>query len=271
MRAKSLLRVTVGGLPEAHGTPTGEWHYRHAVRPEGVTPLDHEAVADFIGYEQSHGRDVSVVCDPELSDWADWPVPATRVSPHALATQCCSQVFPAGCGSQLVCHGTTAEAASRILAEGKLRCAVDATGRGAEELAATSPWGEPPDYFEHIMFADGRCLAPEAVAHSRRVGHDLVPADLVAGYPPAVRFYLRWDALVDRPDARFDGVHVVKIRRELPVEDALVACVLHERDRDTVAVTAGGELAGRVVVLELEQPKPDEWATAALAAATRLE
>ena len=46
------------------------------------------------------------------------------------------------------------------------------------------------------MLANGRCTAPEAVAFSRVVGRDLVPADLVAGYRPAVRFYFAWDALV---------------------------------------------------------------------------
>jgi hypothetical protein len=74
----------------------------------------------------------------------------------------------------------------------------------AANPAAATTWGEPPDYFDHVMLANGRCQAPEPVAVSRTFGRDLVPADLQRGYPPSVRFYFRWHMLAVRPDAVFD-------------------------------------------------------------------
>jgi len=60
---------------------------------------------------------------------------------------------------------------------------------------------------------------PEAVAASRASGRDLVPADLKPGYVPAVRFYFEWQALACLPEARFDGVHPVKLHHELRLDD----------------------------------------------------
>ena len=55
------------------------------------------------------------------------------------------------------------------------------------------------------MLANGRCTAPEAVAFSRVVGRDLVPADLVAGYRPPVRFYFAWDGSLRATTPRSTG------------------------------------------------------------------
>jgi hypothetical protein len=79
-----------------------------------------------------------------------------------------------------------------------LRCAAAVTGRPACELTAASTWGEPPDYFEHVMLANGRCTVPEAVAASRASGRDLAPADLEPGYVPAVRSGRPVRGLVER-------------------------------------------------------------------------
>lgn len=215
-RVPSTLELSVGGLPFPHGREDGTWFYRHAVRPEGHSALDEQVVFDFLSYERGHRRTVSVAADPFLSDWETWIEPAQRPAPGDFAIQCCTHAYPEGCRSRLVCHGAPTAAALRILNDGVLRSASDATGRDGSELAAASTWGEPPDYFDHVMFANGRCTAPEAVALSRAIGRDLVPSDLSPGYTPAVRFYFEWSDLAVREDARFDGVHPIKIERSHP-------------------------------------------------------
>jgi hypothetical protein len=266
----SLLELVVGGLPYPHGAASGEWRVRHAIRPEGVTELDRQVVADFVGYERAHGRTVGVVADPALSDWASWRPPPIRPRPGAHATQCCTHAYHEGCGAGLVCHGAPATVAPEILAQRVLRSAAVTTRRHPGDLSEHSTWGEPPDYFEYVMLANGKCTAPEAVALSRVVGRDLVPSDLAAGYRPAVRFYFEWDALATRPDAAFDGVHPVKIRGELPLDDLVVAVVVHAREHEVIATAQSGPLRDRLVVVDATDPRPDEWATAALAAAETL-
>jgi hypothetical protein len=259
---RSVLELRVGGLPFPHGGPGGEWRYRHAVRPDGPTPLDHQAVADFLGYEAEHGRQVEVVADPALHGWENWPTPEVRPDPAAFPTQCCTHVYPGGCTAGLVCHGAPAATAARILADGVLRPATAVTGRSARDLAAASTWGEPADYFEHVMLASGRCTAPEAVAASRLLGRDLTPSDLRPGYPPAVRFYFGWQALAARPGARFDGVHPVKILGSLPLHDALVAVVAHASQRRVITATAE-QFLERVAFVDIDRPSPLEWSAAA--------
>jgi hypothetical protein len=267
MPTSSILELSIGGLPFPHGGPDGEWRYRHAVRPEGPSPLDYQAVSDFLSYETAHGRPVTVIADVALSDWETWRPPAERPSPGAFATQCCTDAYAEGCGSELVCHGASATVAGQILDSGALLAASAVTGRDGTALAAGSSWGEPPDYFEYVMLANGRCRAPEAVAFSRALGRDLVPSDLRSGYPSAVRFYFSWRTLAARSDADFDGVHPVKIRRRLPLDDVLVALVVHTAHLDRVTPSITTQLRDRLVILNVDNPTPNEWAAAALTAA----
>ena len=265
---RSVLELRSGGLPYPHRGADGAWRYRHALRPEGPTALDRQAVTDFLGYEAGHGRRVEVVADLGLADWRAWPA-APRPNPGAFPTQCCTHVYPGGCSARLVCHGTPAAVAARVLAEGALRCAAAVTGRPAAELAAASTWGEPQDYFEHVMLAGGRCTAPEAVAASRACGRDLVPADLKPGYVPAVRFYFDWLALACLPGARFDGVHPVKIHHELRLDEILVAVIVHASQQRSVAAAAG-RFSDRLAVIGIERPSPQSWARQALSTAEKM-
>lgn len=266
----SVLELAVGGLPYPHGGPDGEWRYRHAVRPEGPSPFDHQAVADFVIYESAHGRGVSVLAEDALSDWEAWRPPPKRPSPGSFRTQCCSDSYADGCRSRLVCHGASAATAAQILDSGALLAATAVTGREGADLAAKSTWGEPPDYFDHVMLANGRCKAPEAVGLSRSLGRDLVPSDLRPGYPPAVRFYFHWSELAARPGAAFDGVHPVKMYQRLALE-TLVAVVVHADHQRILARSIPDRLRDRLVVLDVTNPAPDQWATASLIAAENLK
>jgi hypothetical protein len=263
---RSVLELRAGGLPFAHGGADGEWRYRHATRPDGPTALDHQAVTDFLAYETGHGRRVDVIADPSVSGWDTWRAPKVRPNPGEYATQCCTHVYAGGCTAGLVCHGAPAAAAARILADGMLRPATAVTGRSARDLAAASTWGDPADYYEHVMLANGRCTAPEAVAYSRVLGRDLTPSDLRPGYPPAVRFYFAWPALAAHPGARFDGVHPVKIHGDLRLGDALIAVVVHASQHRLMTASAG-RFRERLAVVNADCPSPHDWAVAATAAA----
>jgi len=262
-----VLELRIGGLPFPHGRPDGQWHYRHAVRQEGPTDLDRQAVADFLDYEEANGRTVVVVADPSLSDWREWGRPALRPVPGSCPTQCCSHVYAEGCGARLLCHGTPARTLADILNQGVLYSSTTLTERTAEDLACSSSWGEPPDYFDYVMLANGRCVAPEAVALSRLMARDLVPADLGPGYPPAARLYFTWDTLAALPDVCFDGVHPIKVRNELPLDETLVAVVVPE---GTDVELLPSEFADRVIRVAAQDPSPEAWASRATRAALQL-
>ena len=263
---RSVLELRLGGLPFPHGDPDGVWRYRHAVWRDGPTEMDHQAVRDFLDYEQVHGRAVTVDADPALSAWGTWASAPQRPPAGSCPIQCCSHVYDSGCGAPLLCHGTPSDAVGEILRRGVLWSSTKRTGRSAVELAAASTWGEPPDYFDYVMFANGRCTAPEAVAQTRLLGQDLTPADLGRGYQPAARLYFRWAVLAALPDVAFDGVHPIKIRTELPLADTLLAVVVPEGTLGHVP----RQFAERVVVLPASELTPDEWATQATQAALQV-
>lgn len=263
--ARSVLELVIGGVPFPHGELDGTWRYRHAVRPEGPSVIDHQTLSDFLAYENAHDRTVAVESAPPLDHWATWRPPRVRPNPTAAPIQCCTHAFEQGCAAQLVCHGTTPTAATEILRTGELLPSTRLTRRTAAELASNSTWGEPPDYFEHVMFAHGRCTAPEAVATSRMLGRDLVPDDLQAGYKPAVRFYIHWSDLLTLPNARFDGVHPIKTLGPLQLPDLLVAVVVHANDAEALLLDAPPW--AHIIVLDNPTPTPAEWAAAALDAA----
>jgi len=257
-----VLELRRGGVPFPHGGPDGEWRYRHAVRFDGPTPLDAQAVRDFLTYETSHGRHVDVVADHDLGDWRSWPSEPARVAPREWPTQCCTHVYSEGCASPLVVHGATSETAQAILQVRSITPASHLGSRTGGQLAAASTWGEPADYFDYVMLANGRCTAPEAVARSKALGRDLVPADLDNGYPPAVRFYFAWDDLVTLPTATFDGVHPIKIAGPLGLPEHLVALAVHA-DQAAEILATDPSLRERIVVLTGRSLNPGEWATRA--------
>jgi hypothetical protein len=264
-----VLELRIGGLPFPHGGPGAEWRYRHAIRPSGPTALDRRAVADFISYEATHVRGVTVEADAELAGWPTWAAPVTRPEPADFAVQCCSDVYPKGCGARLVCHGTPSAALEQVLADGVLLSPVDQTGLDGQALAAMSTWGEPPDYFEYVMLANGLCTAPEAVAMSRKLGRDLVPGDLRPGHPPSARLYFDWSVLATTDSAEFDGVRPVKVHHQLSLEGNLVAIVVNARDARLVDVAKRSSYRDRVITLEMVDPSPRDWASAAYAVAER--
>src|SRR5687767_3726032 len=84
---RSVLELVLGGVPFPHGDADGTWRYRHAVRPEGPSSLDHQMLSDFFAYEGAHGRTVMVEAAPELEDWTTWSPPRMRPAPTRAPVQ----------------------------------------------------------------------------------------------------------------------------------------------------------------------------------------
>ncbi len=83
------------------------------------------------------------------------------------------------------------------------------------------------------------------------------------------RFYFDWQALALLPDARFDGVHPVKLLHELRLDDVLVAVVVHASQQHLLA-PAAGRFSDRLAVISIKRPGPLTWATAALSIAVKM-
>ena len=139
--------------------------------------------------------------------------------------RCCASYHSGGCDPTLVCHAAPLSVAQEIVVTGAILSRSVLTAAPPEAVARTSSWGEPADYFEYVMLANGNCVAPDAVAASRQSGRDLVPDDLRDGWHPGVRFFFDPERLAEHSRAAWDGVHTIKVQDGLELEPYLVAIV----------------------------------------------
>jgi hypothetical protein len=94
--------------------------------------------------------------------------------------------------------------ATRVPQDDELSCTSRVSDRPPADLAAIGTGVEPADLFDPVMLSNGPCIASEAVALSRSLGRDLVPADLGPDEPTAARFSFDCDTLAGR--ARHLGI-----------------------------------------------------------------
>ena len=130
--------------------------------------------------------------------------------------------------TEYVCHTTSPENAQKILECGSLLSAVKARKVSVEELMAESrnAANDPADYFEYIMLAWGNCQAGDRLVMERKLGRFPDESDLSVHFTPGVRFYFRYEDLVEHPGCTFDGVLPMKIKDEIVLKDWLYAMVV---------------------------------------------
>lgn len=191
----------------------------------------------FVEYERKQGRGYELVCSNDVIKaavlhafshrnlYADAPRPS-----KLTACTACAQM---GCVTDFVCHTASVENAASILRGGSLMSAVKAREMPAALLALEkrNAAGDPPDYFDYIMFAWGNCPAGDRLIAERRLGHDPSPEELENAFTAGVRFYYRYDDLSRDKNAVDDGYHPLKIRDELVLDERIYAIILPESSR----------------------------------------
>ena len=239
--------LAVGSFAESgiFRVPDGPWAFIFSLL-DGQHPSDYErqVMRDFVGYERGQARKVAlwverddlrptIVTDavgassmPRLED--------REVLPGGKA-RCFSGHQSGICGGGLVSHATTVGAAQQILNTGALLSKSGLTASASEDLAKESGYGEPPEYFEYVMFWNGDCIGPEIVARVRHLGKEtlagLTPQEMDK-VQPGVRFFFDPKDLVRHPDAAWDGAHTVKIKDKLDLPRYLVALVAPKYTED---------------------------------------
>lgn len=81
---------------------------------------------------------------------------------------------------------------------------------------------EPKDYSEYIML-DVLNGCGEIVVNSRQLGH--VCTDPNASYNPGIRLYFDAHRIIEDGLATRDGLHLLKVKKELPLERYLVGVI----------------------------------------------
>ncbi len=186
----------------------------------------------FMDYEKKHGRETEITCEDEniltvVNEMIANSKTAKNATPPNKITECiyCMQ---AGCLTEYVCHTAAVDASKKIFSTGKLLSAVNAFHQNGAELAGNSrnAAGDPPDYFEYIMFTWGNCTAGYRLVMERHLGRNPTDDELENKLIPGIRFYFRYHDIITHSGYVFDGYHPVKIKDELVLSDYLYACII---------------------------------------------
>lgn len=60
----------------------------------------------------------------------------------------------------------------------------------------------------------------------RKLGCNPSQKDLSTGFIPGIRFYYKYDTLIKRDNAVFDGYHALKLKDRLPLENDIFAIII---------------------------------------------
>lgn len=139
----------------------------------------------------------------------------------------CHACHEKGCMTDHVCHVTSVTDAAKILQSGVILSACKAREESGHILSLEdrNAAGDPPDYFEYIMFTFGNCTAGDRLVMERTLGRFPTDMDLIENFYPGVRFYFRYKELVDHPGFCSDGYHYCKIKNKLDIKQYLIAVI----------------------------------------------
>ena len=174
-----------------------------------------ERVADFVRYENTHGR-VPIVALPE------------RLAGGRFVDEALSQVPVASLvrdsDPRWVVHSTSEDAWRLIQSDGVLRALSELSDRGAQVGGlGIRDLGEPRDFAEHVALGRIDSLSAEIVVSSQQKRRLCDDPD--ASYEPGVRLYFDGHAIITKGLAVRDGRHTLKVHRHLPLRPFLVAAI----------------------------------------------
>lgn len=202
----------------------------------------------FIRYEKLYGRETEIVCEDKQALEL-----INNAAAHLDLTEMPTEKF--------VYHATDVTAARKILSEGRLLSAVKVRGKTGFELAyekRNSPWNDPADFFEYIMFCGGDQMTGDWVVLSENTPceDDLGKGNFNAG----VRFYFRYKDLKQHTKHIHDGYHPIKVKDEIVLQDYLHSCIVPEQYKPELENHILPELSPRVFYLPQLGLGISDWA-----------
>lgn len=156
------------------------------------------------------------------------------------------------CITDLVCHVASVTTAGMILKSRLILSACKARNKSGQELALEqrNAAGDPPDYFDYVMFTFGNCIAGDRLVMERMLGTLPTQEELTTEFTPGVRFYFRYKDLLSHPRFRSDGYHYCKIKDMLELEPYLVVAIAPETASRELQQASSAKARKRLVFID---------------------
>lgn len=231
-----------------------------------MTDWEKRNLIEFIQYEEMNLRPCSIECeDKNILDQVEEAIKNKefylQIEKPYLITECTACPVRKGCVTEFICHTTTSENAKKIFSSGKLLSAVRARGISAEQLRMEdrNAAKDPVDYFDYVMLAWGNCQAGDRLVMERKLGHFPDEEDLSIRFLPGVRFYFKYDVLMNHPGATFDGVLPMKIKDEIILVDYIHTIVIPQSLRAELDPVIPENLRSKVIYVDNDCKDIWEW------------
>ena len=229
----------------------------------------------FLEYEKKNNRKTEIICENKNilqsvnHAIANPSLYLATPKPNLIFVPECTNCKKGGCLTDYLCHTTEIEYAKSIFKCGKLLSAVKARNKTGEDLAKEPRNGakDTPDYFNYIMFTWGNCFGGDSLVTERLLNKDtnknelIGPSeyDLSTGLKPGVRFYFKYDDIVNHKDYENDGHHPAKIKNELSLLDYLHCCIIPSANKTAFENIIPSNLANRIFFIENDCKDVWEW------------
>ena len=232
---ESLIVIQEKDVPFPSSQAKGLWCY---VRPVNninkLSIFEKNRIYDFIDYEFYHKRSVGIYINSEQKNTIELLLSQIqninnkeRSSPDD--EQCC-QPFQKGCKGKIVCHGTTLENFKKMLIDMELKSKRSLDEDVNQEYSRKENVGDPEEFINYIMFANGNCVAPEFVIESRRQNRFLLSDEVLNKFYPGVRLLYNFKELCNLDNKAFDGIHPIKLKNIHELTLGLVLIAIPEYD-----------------------------------------
>jgi len=222
----------------------------------------------FCEYERTHNRKTEIICEDEgilqtVNHALANPSPFLLTpKPNLIPIPACKNCKKGGCTTDYLCHTTEIQFAESIFKCGKLLSAVRARNKTGRELSEESRNAakDTPDYFDYVMFTWGNCFAGDSLVMERSLG-GANPSEYFIGekFKPGIRFYFKYEDMINHKDYENDGHHPAKVKNEISLFDYLHCCIIPAIHRATFEGIIPANLTNRVFFIENDCNDIWEW------------
>ncbi len=203
-----------------------------------VSDWEIKNIIDFIKYEKLYNRKTELKSENKdileyIKREIQYADKYSMVSRPEKITEC-TACKHSGCLTKFLCHTASIDNAIRIFESGKLLSAVNAKKLSAKVLSRESRnmANDPLDFFEYIMFSWGNCQAGDRLVMERKMNRLPTEEDLSIAFTPGVRFYFKYEKLIEHPNAIQDGYHPMKVKDEICLVDYIYTIIIPAEYRE---------------------------------------
>ena len=118
---------------------------------------------------------------------------------------------------------------------------------------------DPADYFEYIMFAWGNCQAGDRLVMERKLKRFPTDDDLSIYFKPGIRFYFKYDELINHPNVIFDGVLPMKVKDEIILSDWVYKIVIPMKLKNDLGLYIPANLNDKIIYIENDCKDIWDW------------